>query len=485
MNCIAFPGNTQTSNQVASSLPIERAAVNEPVRSFNDYLTHETSSFRDDRQTERNDSIRNQRELNDASGTSEYRKESDSVLRKESSGLQSSAKTETSSEKKEAPLASDIHTHNAREESAVSRKKTSSKDNALESKDKSEEPLAALLQILSQMKVEHHGQVSAKKAADAAVPATVHGEKHASLSPIRSKLDSIIKKLTHDLARSETAADGMKAAPASDKIRKQLAFAKEISKLIDSGEVSATNRKNLSSRIESLADRIAAEMKRASSSAVDNHGARIHAATNGSSPQPENRIDIVKDLSKPATDHIVNNTQGQRSESDMSDQQNGAFMKQFGSARDVSASSRAAAQGTSSLPFAQKLDELIEKAHLTVRDGRNGQLSMKMFPEHLGRVNVTLGLDNGVLNAKFLVDSNDARTALTSSLNELMGALENEGLSLGAFQVDVRGGENRRNADESGDFVPVHNARREAEEAQVQYERRQASLHDGSINLVV
>ena len=482
MNCIAFPGNTQTSNPVVSSLPIERAATDEPVRSFNDYLTHETSSFRDDRQTDRNESFRNQREMNDASGITEYRKESDSAIRNELSGLQSSADTGISSDKTKSRPASDIHEHNSREESSVSRKKTSSKENTLESKDKSEEPLAALLQILSQMKSEPQGKISAKTASDSS---SVNTEGRASASSIRIRLNAMIKKLTNELALSDMNNTDAKPAVNTDKIKKQLALAKEISKLIDSGETATTNRKNLSSKIESLTDRIAAEMKRANSSNIENHGTRVHVSANSSAPQTENRIDILKDLSKPASDHIMNSAQGQRSESDTSDQQSGAFMKQFGGARDVSASSRAASQGTSSLPFAQKLDELIEKAHITVRDGRNGQLSMKMFPEHLGRVNVTLGLDNGVLNAKFLVDSNDARAALTSSLNELMGALENEGLSLGAFQVDVRGGDNRRNADESGDFIPVHAARREAEEAQIQYERRQSSLHDGSINLVV
>gem|GEM_PF-3184353 len=474
MNLIAYSGQTQIQNQSVNVLPIERSSVNEPARSFNDYLAHETNSLNENKSFVRNDDHRARTERNDAHETTEYRREADSALKNETSIRETNSSaseisyTHTSEHAKTIEAVKE-HSHTAQEDPAVSRKKTSSKDSVSGAKDKTDDPLASLMQILAQMKIDTQGKAQLNPSAKSAV---------------KERLSSLIQRLTQELAQLDQKGTDAAGSLSSDKIKKHLAFAKEITKLMDNAGNGALNGKNLSSRIESLTDRIASEMKRVQRS-EDHSGARVQVASHSSSTASESRIDITKDLSRvSAADQSVASTQGHRSDSDSTDQQSGSFMKQFGMSRETS-SARAANAASPSLPFAQKLDELIDKAQITMRDGKNGQLSMKMFPEHLGRVNVTLGLENGVLNAKFLVDNNEARTALTDSLNDLKGALENEGLSLGAFQVDVRGGENQYKSHESDDDFSVHFSRHEAEEAQLQYDRRQSTNHDGSINLVV
>jgi flagellar hook-length control protein FliK len=136
------------------------------------------------------------------------------------------------------------------------------------------------------------------------------------------------------------------------------------------------------------------------------------------------------------------------------------------------------------LPFAEKLDELISQAKITTRDGKNGQISMKMYPESLGSVNVNLGIENGVLTAKFLVENSDAKDALTANLSVLKETLANEGIAVGEFQVDVRG-DGRFTAEERGTDKPFYSMRHEAKEAELEYNIRQSSTHNGLIDLVI
>jgi flagellar hook-length control protein FliK len=160
-----------------------------------------------------------------------------------------------------------------------------------------------------------------------------------------------------------------------------------------------------------------------------------------------------------------------------------SLFKQFSFAQDSTGIVKQTAP-QSFLPFADKLDEIISQAKITTRDGKNGQISMKMFPESLGSVNVNLGLENGVLTAKFLVENTEAKDALTANLAMLKDTLSNEGIAVGSFQVDVRG-DGRFLAEEREPNEPVHYMPHEAKEAELEYNLRQSSTHNGRIDLVI
>lgn len=161
-----------------------------------------------------------------------------------------------------------------------------------------------------------------------------------------------------------------------------------------------------------------------------------------------------------------------------------SLMKNFSQhLTESSASSKTAPSGQVMNPFADKLDEIMAQAKVTVRDAKNAQLSIRLNPEHLGRMNVSFGLENGVLSAKFLVESAEAKESLMSNLNILKETLAGEGISLGGFQVDVRGEQNFK-ARENREDHPVHYTKIMGEEAETEYTAGQSVNLSGSINLI-
>jgi flagellar hook-length control protein FliK len=72
-----------------------------------------------------------------------------------------------------------------------------------------------------------------------------------------------------------------------------------------------------------------------------------------------------------------------------------------------------------------------------VTDNRNGNVTMRLNPESLGRVSINLGLENGVLHARFTVESEEAKSALQNNMNHLCDRLLAEGIALGSFDVNV------------------------------------------------
>ncbi|MGL4368191.1 MAG: hypothetical protein ACRCUT_00735, partial [Spirochaetota bacterium] len=82
------------------------------------------------------------------------------------------------------------------------------------------------------------------------------------------------------------------------------------------------------------------------------------------------------------------------------------------------------------------------------------------------------------------VDSADAKDALASNMAVLKDAMAQEGLALGAFQVNVRSETGRKPGDEQE--IPDHYMKKaltEQELASHEYEVRHASAHDGTIDM--
>jgi flagellar hook-length control protein FliK len=129
--------------------------------------------------------------------------------------------------------------------------------------------------------------------------------------------------------------------------------------------------------------------------------------------------------------------------------------------------------------FREQLNELVHNSKVTVTDGKNATISMKMYPEKLGAVTVNLGLENGTLTGRFLVESNEARETLLGALSDVRTVLENEGLTLGAFHVNVRDNK-RENSYVTPDTIPHNEHKNTVEE----YSTMQRMTHEGSLDLV-
>jgi len=137
--------------------------------------------------------------------------------------------------------------------------------------------------------------------------------------------------------------------------------------------------------------------------------------------------------------------------------------------------------------FRQSLQEIIDKAKISVRDSNNATFSVKLFPKDLGSVNVNLFMENGVVSGRFLVDSNDARNILLNNLGELRDQLAEAGIQVGDFNVNVNheGERFAAQAKEDENMKMKNPSSRESEAATVQYDYNSSAAHNGHINMVI
>lgn len=136
--------------------------------------------------------------------------------------------------------------------------------------------------------------------------------------------------------------------------------------------------------------------------------------------------------------------------------------------------------------FRQSFHEILEKAKVSVKDQNNGSFTVKLFPKELGNVNVNLVLENGVVNGKFLVDSNDARTLLMSNLENFREQLSESGINVGEFSVNVRDEREKffRDKNENAKGVSAVSVNESVSAANV-YEFATVDSHDGLINMII
>jgi len=151
----------------------------------------------------------------------------------------------------------------------------------------------------------------------------------------------------------------------------------------------------------------------------------------------------------------------------------------FGQASLSNTPSHASAKGV----FDQQLQQIMQQAKMTVLNNQNGSISMKMHPDSLGNLNVNLGLEHGVLNGRFLVDNAEARQMLMDHLAHLKQSLQEQGISVGEFQVNVRnGGHQKHNTEEETQVIPGipgHLAAEDYDTGAYHY------VHEGSLDLII
>ena len=133
--------------------------------------------------------------------------------------------------------------------------------------------------------------------------------------------------------------------------------------------------------------------------------------------------------------------------------------------------------------FSEQLNEIIQRSQIHVKDGKNGTFSMQLYPESLGRVNVKLGLEQGVLYGKFLVDSNESRQLLLENIDVIREQLMESGISVGEFQVNVRqGGESFEGKKERE--IPEY-VFRDNPAVIGEYDVNASSAHEGRIDMII
>lgn len=82
------------------------------------------------------------------------------------------------------------------------------------------------------------------------------------------------------------------------------------------------------------------------------------------------------------------------------------------------------------------INQVVKKAEIAVHDGRQ-EMIMKLEPESLGKLNLKVSVENGIITAKFLAESQQVKEVLESSFNQLKDALQEKGIAVQSFSVSV------------------------------------------------
>lgn len=199
----------------------------------------------------------------------------------------------------------------------------------------------------------------------------------------------------------------------------------------------------------------------------------------------ENKTNLVKSQFATAVNPAAGESESSRPRSDKQHDGQSNFQQQL---KGVSGNSQArnanAARETRMPMFQENLDRIMDSARVVVRDGRNASLSMRLNPAELGNVTVNLGLEQGVLTAKFLVDNAEVRDAVAANLEGIRQELEQSGVSVGEFQVNVRDDRAFQKQDETRIFSHFTSSEKR-EAVDMSYNYTSLPLHEGGINYVI
>ncbi len=134
--------------------------------------------------------------------------------------------------------------------------------------------------------------------------------------------------------------------------------------------------------------------------------------------------------------------------------------------------------------FRQQLRSIIDNSKVIIKDNRNGSFSVKLYPRELGHVNVNIGMKDGIISGKFLVNNHEARDILLLNLSHIKDQLEEAGISVGEFQVNVNDQRETYNSDDNTDkgSIPVNS---DLAEKAVDYDKISMPLHYGAVNYVI
>lgn len=303
----------------------------------------------------------------------------------------------------------------------------------------------------------------------------------ASFSHAREETGKIARRLTKDIEYIKNHSDTFESNRA-EKLKKQLAFAKKIDTLLSEyGDARATRH----IKDDPVARKLSDELSHLIKQTIREKGKHHSSAEVQAAQESARTFSTNNEKSSITSEPLIDQPHTRSSfSSDSGSSMSNSFMKQFGQMKESSAIPSQNNPGTVKTPFAERLDEVLSKARITVRDGSNGSVSLKLNPEHLGSVHVELGLKDGILNARFLVESNEAKNALNESMSTLQDTFMKEGIALGSFEVNVRQ-EKHESFEEEKIRISLESLSSKREEAQQEYSAGQKSLHDGTIDLVI
>ncbi len=97
------------------------------------------------------------------------------------------------------------------------------------------------------------------------------------------------------------------------------------------------------------------------------------------------------------------------------------------------------------LPKTYKLSEAINEIKSLMTKGDTKSAVLQLAPESLGKVKVTLDVTSNSVHAHIEVDNETVKQAVQNNVNDLKQSLNQNGMQLNSFTVNLSGGEQRQN----------------------------------------
>jgi flagellar hook-length control protein FliK len=90
------------------------------------------------------------------------------------------------------------------------------------------------------------------------------------------------------------------------------------------------------------------------------------------------------------------------------------------------------------------MQQIIQRASYVFQNGAQGEVRIFLRPENLGDLNLKVKIDQDVVTAKFTATSNEVKAIIENNLGQLKNALEQMGIKVSKFEVNVSNGSNQQ-----------------------------------------
>lgn len=126
-----------------------------------------------------------------------------------------------------------------------------------------------------------------------------------------------------------------------------------------------------------------------------------------------------------------------------------------------------------------QLMQLLSKAKV-IQEGEKTSLSLKLYPESLGKLSVNLGLEHGILSGRFIVESQEAKELLLQQLESIRWELEHSGVQVGEFEVNVKEHRQREFTE-----IPGLSHKQTIENTEYEVASNRYIYHDGLLDVII
>jgi hypothetical protein len=86
----------------------------------------------------------------------------------------------------------------------------------------------------------------------------------------------------------------------------------------------------------------------------------------------------------------------------------------------------------------QQIDAAWNRARFQLKDQKNVTMNTSIYPKEMGRIQLSLSLIDGLLQARFIVDNETVQKEVMDKMQQMATELSNQGMKLSSFDVDLR-----------------------------------------------